>query len=183
MRRLRLRTLTLNYTLPAALEKPIEELTVYEAILWFLLYLNHRRLEDLEPARKAMELALEAHQDDWNQAMPAFVESRMANSNAIADMALENYVEMRATVNDPKFHLKKAIAFELEKRLPDYFIPRYSMVMFHRIPYAEVFRRGKIQAEILDELVANGATPDNLDERGVAQLVNSRLVPGPPVRI
>ena len=59
----------------------------------------------------AMEKALDTFSDDWTQAMPAFIESRKDNSDAIADMALENYIEMRSTVNDPKFHLKKAIAF------------------------------------------------------------------------
>jgi kynurenine 3-monooxygenase len=123
----------------------------------------------------AMEKALDAFDDDWNLAMPAFVESRMDNSNAIADMALENYVEMRATVNDPKFHLKKAIAFELEKRLPEYFIPRYSMVMFHLIPYAQAFARGKIQAKILAELTAGIDDIKQVDFARAERLVKQKL--------
>ncbi|MGJ8663763.1 MAG: FAD-dependent oxidoreductase [Marinicella sp.] len=123
----------------------------------------------------AMEHALEKYQDDWQLAMPAFVESRMANSHAIADMALENYVEMRSTVNDPKFHLKKAIAFELEKRLPDYFIPRYSMVMFHLIPYAQAFARGKIQFKILDELAAGIEAVEEVDFERAERLVKQKL--------
>ena len=101
----------------------------------------------------------------------------MDNSNAIADMALENYVEMRATVNDPKFHLKKAIAFELENRLPDYFIPRYSMVMFHLIPYAEAFARGKIQYRILDTLAEGIESADEVDHTRAERLVKQKLPP------
>ena len=42
---------------------------------------------------------------------------------------------------------------ELERRFPDRFIPRYSMVMFHpEIPYAEALRRGAVQEQILQEL-------------------------------
>jgi len=123
----------------------------------------------------AMDKALDAYHDDWQLAMPAFVESRMDNSNAIADMALENYVEMRSTVNDPKFHLKKAIAFELEKRLPKYFIPRYSMVMFHLIPYAQAFARGKIQFKILDEISADITSIEQVDFIRAERLVKQKL--------
>jgi kynurenine 3-monooxygenase len=125
----------------------------------------------------AMERALDEFHDDWHRAMPAFVESRMDNSNAIADMALENYVEMRSTVNDPKFHLKKAIAFELENRLPDYFIPRYSMVMFHLIPYAEAFARGKIQYRILDTLAEGIDSAEKVDFARAERLVKQKLPP------
>ncbi|WP_223786683.1 FAD-dependent oxidoreductase [Marinicella meishanensis] len=123
----------------------------------------------------AMEQALTRFDDDWQQAIPAFVDSRMDNSNAIADMALENYVEMRATVNDPKFHLKKAIAFELERRLPDYFIPRYSMVMFHLIPYAQAFARGKIQAKILSDLTVGVEALDQVNMARAERLVKQKL--------
>ena len=78
--------------------------------------------------------------------------SAALNTDAIADMALENYVEMRSTVREPKFQLKKDLSFRLEERHPGRFIPRYSMVMFHTIPYAEAKRRGAIQEQILDEL-------------------------------
>lgn len=125
----------------------------------------------------AMERALDEFGDDWNRAMPAFVASRMDNSNAIADMALENYVEMRSSVNDPKFHLKKAIAFELENRLPDYFIPRYSMVMFHLIPYAEAFARGKIQFRILDTLAEGVESAEEVDYARAERLVKQKLPP------
>lgn len=123
----------------------------------------------------ALEQALTRFADDWEKAVPAFVDSRMANANAIADMALENYVEMRSTVNDPKFHLKKAIAFELERRLPAYFIPRYSMVMFHLIPYAQAFARGKIQAKILSDLTLGVDEFDQVDMERAERLVKQKL--------
>ncbi|MEM6819544.1 MAG: NAD(P)/FAD-dependent oxidoreductase [Pseudomonadota bacterium] len=88
---------------------------------------------------------------DWRDLFQRFSAARVPNANAIADMALENYVEMRDTVRDPKFHLKKALAFELERLAPDQFISRYAMVMFHAdIPYATAQERGRVQAQLLD---------------------------------
>jgi kynurenine 3-monooxygenase len=90
---------------------------------------------------------------DWPTIFAAFEAVRAPNARAIAEMALENYREMRDEVRDPKFELRAQLSFELERRFPGTFIPRYSMVMFHpEIPYAEAQRRGTIQARILREL-------------------------------
>ncbi len=76
--------------------------------------------------------------EDWGAAFTAFSAQRKPNCDAIADMALENYVEMRDSVTDPIFLLQKKLSFELENKYADRFIPRYSMVMLrHEIPYAE----------------------------------------------
>ncbi|NVK21865.1 MAG: FAD-dependent monooxygenase [Kangiellaceae bacterium] len=113
--------------------------------------------------------------DDWQQVMPAFTEARRDNANAIADMALENYIEMRDSVRDPKFHLKKAISFELEKKFPLQFIPRYSMVMFHHIPYAEAKSRGLLQANILQQLSDGIESTEQLDWQLANNLVEQQL--------
>jgi kynurenine 3-monooxygenase len=69
-----------------------------------------------------------------------FERRRKPNTDAIAAMALENYLEMRAAVLDPGYRARKAAAEAAEKRDPGA-IPRYSMVMFHpEIPYAEALR-------------------------------------------
>jgi kynurenine 3-monooxygenase len=79
-------------------------------------------------------------------------------------MALENYVEMRDAVRDPAFKLQKALSFELERRLPQRFIPRYSMVMFHdEISYAEAQSRGQQQQVLLAELTAGKTDLDGID--------------------
>ena len=52
-------------------------------------------------------------------------------------MAIANYEEMRDHVNDAEFKLRRQVGFELEKRFPDHFIPRYSLVSFHTGPYSE----------------------------------------------
>ena len=111
----------------------------------------------------------------WNAVFADFEERRRPNTAAIADMALENYVEMRSTVREPKFQLKKDLAFRLEERHPGRFIPRYSMVMFHTLPYAEAQRRGAIQEEILDALTSRAATLDDVDLALADRLIAERL--------
>jgi kynurenine 3-monooxygenase len=89
---------------------------------------------------------------DWPALITRFETARRDHVRAIAEMALENYAEMRDTVRDPAFERRAALAFELERRFPGRFVPRYSMVMFHpEIGYAEAQRRGAVQADILDQ--------------------------------
>jgi kynurenine 3-monooxygenase len=105
---------------------------------------------------------------DWKSAFERFCQLRKPDADAIAAMALENFLEMRDTVRDPKFMLRKELSFELERRHPARFIPRYSMVMFHHeIPYRVAFERGRVQAEVLARLTAGA---DSLAEIPVAQM-------------
>jgi kynurenine 3-monooxygenase len=115
---------------------------------------------------------------DWHSLFAAFEQQRRPNAAAIAQMALENYIEMRDAVLDARFVRRKNIAMGLERRFPDRFIPRYSMVMFHpEIPYAEALRRGALQAQLLEELdPGSDAAPD---ARRAEQLINERLPPLP----
>ena len=117
----------------------------------------------------------------WNEVFAEFEKRRRPNTDAIADMALENYIEMRSTVREPKFQLKKDLSFRLEERHPGRFIPRYSMVMFHTIPYAEAKRRGAIQEEILDELTSRAASLDEVDLARADRLIAERLGTEPGV--
>ena len=82
---------------------------------------------------------------------------------------------MRDSVNDPQFHLKKQIGFQLEREFPNRYMPRYSMVMFHRIPYAQAIKRGKIQSAILDELCGDKSSLEEVDFEQAKQLVVERL--------
>ena len=114
---------------------------------------------------------------DWQSAFARFEAARRPNTEAIARMALENYTEMRATVRDAQFLRRRALAMQLERRFPERFIPRYSMVMFHpQISYAEAFRRGAVQSQLLEELERAGADAGGAH---AAALVTERLAPLP----
>jgi kynurenine 3-monooxygenase len=111
---------------------------------------------------------------DWPAIFAAFEAARAPNARAIAEMALENYREMRDEVRDPKFRLRAELSFELERRFPGRFIPRYSMVMFHpEISYAEAQRRGLAQARILHDLTATAGRLADVDFGLAATLVES----------
>jgi len=115
---------------------------------------------------------------DWAHSFNSFEALRKPNTDAIAAMALENYIEMRDTVRDPKFMLRKELSFELERRFPDRFIPRYSMVMFHHeIPYAVAYERGRLQARILEEATSSIDTLDEVDWASTAGWIRERLAP------
>jgi kynurenine 3-monooxygenase len=114
---------------------------------------------------------------DWETAFAAFTQRRAPQAAAIAQMALENYVEMRDTVRDPHFQRRKQLALALERRRPGRFIPRYSMVMFHaEIPYAEALQRGALQEQILAELDTGGPLDEALLARADA-LIDAWLGP------
>ncbi|MGH8176827.1 MAG: FAD-dependent oxidoreductase [Steroidobacter sp.] len=115
---------------------------------------------------------------DWAAAFRSFEQTRRLHTDAIADMAIENYLEMRDTVREPKFHLQKALSLELERRFPDRFVPRYSMVMFHdEIPYALALERGRVQNKILTQLTRTAATLAEVDLDAAARLIEQRLPP------
>ena len=118
------------------------------------------------------------HRDDWPSIFARFEAEQLANANAIADMALDNYIEMRDTVRDPKFALRKALAFELERMLPERFIPRYSMVMFHAdIPYLVAQQRGEVQKALLEEFTQNVDSLEEVDLDAAAAAATDRLKP------
>jgi kynurenine 3-monooxygenase len=119
---------------------------------------------------------LDKHQD-WESLYLAFEASRKPNAEAIADMALENYIEMRDAVRDSKFHLRKKIEWLLEARHPQRFISRYAMVMFHRIPYLIALARGGIQSAILGQLSASIDRVEDIDLELADKLVVEKLTP------
>jgi kynurenine 3-monooxygenase len=123
----------------------------------------------------AFDQCLARHGEAWEQVFAALEDLRRPDADAIADLSLENYVEMRSTVRDSRFQLKKELAWRLEDRHPERFIPRYSMVMFHDIPYAEAQRRGRIQDEILTTLTDRAHTLEDVDYAVADRLIEERL--------
>ena len=95
---------------------------------------------------------LDEAQGNWEGVCEKYSSVRKADGDAIAKMAIENYVEMRDLVTRKEFIQQKEIANILMERFPDRFIPRYNMVSFTSIPYSEVYRRSAIQKEIISKL-------------------------------
>ncbi len=122
----------------------------------------------------ALDDLIGTHGYDWRAVFAAFEAAREPNVRAIAEMALENYLEMRDEVRDAKFELRAALSFELERRFPGHWVPRYSMVMFHpEIPYAEAQRRGGLESHVLRELTAHTESLADVDFARAAELVKT----------
>jgi len=89
---------------------------------------------------------------NWNVILQEFEEQRIPDANAIADLALRNFVEMRDSVADPKFLLQKKIAKYLHKKFPN-FLPLYSLVTFSHVRYSEALALGKKQDAMFAEIM------------------------------
>ncbi|TLY49760.1 MAG: FAD-dependent monooxygenase [Gammaproteobacteria bacterium] len=109
------------------------------------------------------------------QVFAEFEHRRKPNADAIAAMALENYIEMRDRVDDADFLLMRALERVLAARHPGRFVPRYWMVTFSRLPYATAFERGNVQAQILRELITGKTGVDDIDLARADALIDARL--------
>lgn len=84
------------------------------------------------------------YNNNWNKIYPIFNELRKENVEAIADLALDNFIEMRDRIADEKFLLAKKAEMKLYEHYPDQIVSKYSMVTFSHIPYAEAKAKGEI---------------------------------------
>jgi kynurenine 3-monooxygenase len=97
---------------------------------------------------------LDRHRDDWEKAVSEFENMRKPDADAIAQLALDNFVEMRDLVADADFLLRKKIEARLHELYPEKWIPLYTMVTFREdIRYAEAYRNGQRQKAIMDEVM------------------------------
>lgn len=114
---------------------------------------------------------------EWPRLFEEFERARKANTDAIADLAVENFVEMRDKVADPHFLFRKKVELALEARFPGVFVPKYAMVTFHRVPYAVARARGEIQDRMLAELCAGIERLDDVDWKKAEELVRREMTP------
>ncbi|HRG69367.1 MAG TPA: NAD(P)/FAD-dependent oxidoreductase [Saprospiraceae bacterium] len=92
---------------------------------------------------------------DWNSICKSFSEIRKPNSDAIADLAEDNFIEMRDKVADPVFQRKRKLEMQLEKQFPEYY-SKYAMVTFRPdISYHDAMIKGRNQDELLMNICAS----------------------------
>lgn len=99
------------------------------------------------------ELA-DKHNEDWETIIKEFSDTRVKDANAIADLAMRNFIEMRDLVGDPMFLLRKQIAAWFHQEYPNDFIPLYSMVTFSHIPYSVALEEGVAQDRLFGRILA-----------------------------
>lgn len=108
---------------------------------------------------------------DWQSLFGNFQSLRKPDTDAIAQLALDNFIEMRDLVADAKFLLRKRIEAKLSERFPEKWIPLYSMVTFRDdIRYAAALAAGQRQKKIMDEVMEQlniETTWEQLDFEGI----------------
>ncbi|HEY6324001.1 MAG TPA: NAD(P)/FAD-dependent oxidoreductase [Thermoanaerobaculia bacterium] len=84
----------------------------------------------------------------WPQALAAYERQRKPNADAIAELALEHFAELRDKVGDPEFLLRKQIERRLSEIDPG-FIPLYALISFTTLPYVEARARGREHEKLI----------------------------------
>lgn len=98
---------------------------------------------------------LDRHNDHWPVVLNEFQNLRKKDTDAIAQLAFDNFIEMRDLVADPEFLLRKKIEARLHELFPERWIPLYSMVTFNdHIPYSNAYYIGKKQEAIMAEVMS-----------------------------
>lgn len=87
--------------------------------------------------------------DNRERAFTEYFQRRKENADALADLAIGNFIEMRDKTASRAFRAKKKLDHLLEAALPGVYLPLYTMVTFTRIPYAQAARRARLQDRIL----------------------------------
>ena len=106
-----------------------------------------------EDVRIFTELLDQHGGNNWNEVLAAYEQLRKPDNDAISDLAMANFIEMRDLVADPKFLLRKKIEARLHQLYPDKWVPLYTMVTFSNMRYSEALRRGKQQEKIMMQVM------------------------------
>lgn len=115
------------------------------------------------------------NQENWEESFEQFSAERKEDADAIADLALQNFIEMRDLVGDEKFLLRKKIEKEFSKKHPDKWMPLYSQVTFSHIPYSTALNQGKKQDRIMDKIMAMPDIKNIWNERIVEDEILKQL--------
>ena len=112
-----------------------------------------------EDVRLFVEMAEEMNWE-WEKVLPQYSSFRKKDADAISELALHNFIEMRDHVGDPNFLKRKKLEAQIQEQYPKEWIPLYSMVTFSDMPYSQALRLGKIQKKVMDEFLDQTAEID-----------------------
>jgi kynurenine 3-monooxygenase len=112
---------------------------------------------------RVLDQLIEKHGADWQTVYDEYGKLRKVNTDAIADMAEENFYEMRDAVADPVFVRKRDLETRLEHTYTDYF-SKYSMVTFREdLPYSVAKEKGNAQDRYLMQICAREPDLNSID--------------------
>jgi kynurenine 3-monooxygenase len=109
--------------------------------------------------------------NSWDLVFEKFQKTRKRDTDAICQLAMENFIEMRDSVADPKFLLRKKIEAKLHELYPNDWIPLYTMVTFSDISYSEAYAQGKLQEAIMDRVMADPLITENWNKLDYEEII------------
>jgi len=112
---------------------------------------------------------------DMGKVLSKYSDQRVPNGNAIADLSLRNFIEMRDLVADPKFILRKKIEGKVYKDHPEKWVPLYSQVKFTNIQYADALAAVQKQDKIMEEVLAMPNIENDWDDPKVTEFILSKI--------
>jgi kynurenine 3-monooxygenase len=107
---------------------------------------------------------IDKHGDDWGTILNEYDQKRKPNGDAVLELALMNFVEMRDKVAEPSFLERKKIEKELGKRYPEKFVSVYEMVSFTHTPYNTAWSCIKAQDKLLGTIMSSGDFFTNIND-------------------
>lgn len=106
---------------------------------------------------------LNDHEGDWGQVFLHYEKARKKDADAIADLALDNFHEMKEHTASALFQQKRKLEIAFETQLSDRYYSKYSLVTFNEnIPYSEAMKRGRAQDKAILNLLDDGLLKDEL---------------------
>jgi len=115
-------------------------------------------------------------ESDWENLFSEFGKLRKPNSDAIADMAVENFIEMRDLVGDKKFLLRKKIEALINQKYPDKWTPQYTLVTFSPdVDYAEAQRWGRHHNAIMNKVMETPGIEEKWNSPEVEEMILKML--------
>lgn len=119
---------------------------------------------------------IEKHHDNWAEILPEYQALRKPDGDAIADLALNNFIEMRDKVADPVFLLQKKIEAAFSKKYPDKWIPAYAQVTFSpHIRYSEALINGQKQEAIMQQIMSLPDIENKWQDEEIEKMILNQL--------
>lgn len=126
---------------------------------------------------RVLDGLIDKHNEDWLAILKEYQSLRKPDADAIADLAINNFTEMRDKTADPKFLLQKKIEAKLHEKYPDKWIPAYSQVTFSpHIRYSEALQRGQRQEAIMQEIMKEADIETSWDNDDLHYRIIERVV-------
>ena len=125
----------------------------------------------LEDVRIFLELLDEHGDSDMKKVLEIYTQQRVPAGNALVDLSLRNFIEMRDQVADPSFQLRKKIERKVQANHPDKWTPLYTLVKFTNIPYHEAKAEGERHDRIMEEILGIEVIEEKWDSNEVEQEV------------